>query len=83
METRETRAILARNLRALARERKMTLTRLADFAQVSKQQLFNVLASNTNASIDILTRLANVLEVEPWQLLAPRPPARKGSRPAR
>ena len=82
MDPFETRSILAKNLRVLARERNLTLTRLADFATISKQELFNVLGSRTNASIDTLTHLATALDVEPWQLLAPRP-KKSGSRAAR
>jgi transcriptional regulator with XRE-family HTH domain len=76
VDVRELQAILADNVRSLAREKGMTLTQVADFTPMSKQQLFNILGGRSNASIATLTRLANYFEIEPWQLLAPRAPRR-------
>jgi transcriptional regulator with XRE-family HTH domain len=81
VETREVRALVARNIRAIAREKGLTLNRVADFAAVSKAGLYNVLRGTTAATTDWLTRVATALDVEPWQLLAPR--VKKGSRSAR
>ena len=81
MEIREVRAIVAKNIRGFARERRITLNRLIDFADTSKGQLYNVLRGTTAPTIDWLTKVANALDVEPWQLLAPRP--KKGSRSLR
>jgi len=79
VEPPELRALVAKNIRAYAKEKGMTLNRLADFAGVSKAQLYNVLRSSSSPSTDWLAGVANVLEVEPWQLLAPRS-SRKSTR---
>lgn len=73
MEIHEVRAVVGRNVRAFAKERRITLNRLIDFAETSKGQLYNVLRGTTSPTVDWLTKVANALEVEPWQLLAPRP----------
>ena len=49
----------------------------ADFAGVSRSQMFAVLAGETAPSIDWLAKVAEALEVEPWELLRPVP--RKGA----
>lgn len=66
------RALLAENLRAAAERKGYTLTQLADFATVSRAQLFNVLKCETSPTVEWLTKVAAALEAEPWQLLAPR-----------
>jgi DNA-binding phage protein len=66
------RALVAKNVRAVARRKGVALTALADFAAVSRSQLFAVLARETSPTIDWLAKVATALDVEPWQLLAPR-----------
>jgi transcriptional regulator with XRE-family HTH domain len=73
VEPRALRALLAKNIRATARARKVSLTALADFGGVSRAQVFNILRSSSSATIDWIAKVATALDVEPWQLLAPRP----------
>jgi DNA-binding phage protein len=71
VDAAELRTLLAANVRAAARRRRVTLTALADFAAVSRAQLFNVLACKMSPTLDWLVKVATALDVEPWQLLAP------------
>jgi transcriptional regulator with XRE-family HTH domain len=64
--------ILAVNIRATAKKRRLPLNQLAESAGVSKSQLYNVLAGGSSASIGWISRIAVALEVEAWQLLKPR-----------
>ena len=73
MDDAEIQRVLARNIRAFARKKKVTLTRLADFAGVGKSQLFRVLSGETSPSLRWIVKVADALDVEPWQLLASRP----------
>jgi transcriptional regulator with XRE-family HTH domain len=66
------RSLLATHLRAEAKRQGMTLTALADFAAVSRAQVFNVTAERTSPTLDWLAKVAAALDLEPWQLLAPR-----------
>lgn len=72
MEAAELRAVLAANIRATARRKRVTLTALADFAAVSRAQMFEVLAMKTSPTIDWLSRVAFALDVEPFELLRRR-----------
>lgn len=71
MEPRALRELLAENVRQLAGERGVTLNALADFAGVSRAQVYEVLAGRTGPGIDWIAKVAAALEVEPWELLAP------------
>jgi DNA-binding phage protein len=73
VEPRELRALVARNVRTTAKRKRVALTALADFAGVSRSQVFAVLNSATSPTLDWIAKVATALEVEPWQLLAPRP----------
>lgn len=73
VEDAEIQRLLARNIRALAKKKRIKLTHLADFADTGKSHLFRVLAGETSPSLRWITKMANALDVEPWQLLAPRP----------
>jgi DNA-binding phage protein len=64
------RAILARNIRAYARERGVGHSALADFAGVSRAQLYAVLARRTSPTVDWLAKLSVALEVDASLLLA-------------
>jgi lambda repressor-like predicted transcriptional regulator len=66
------RALVAKNVRASARRKGVALTALADFAAVSRSQLFAVLARETSPTLDWIAKVAAALDVEPWQLLSPR-----------
>ena len=72
VEPRALRLLLAKNIRAVARQRKVTLTALADFGGVSRAQVFNILRCSSSATLDWIAKVAAALDVEPWQLLAPR-----------
>lgn len=63
---------LALNVRAFARARGIALNHLADRADVSRSQLYDVLAERKGATVDWLARIATALGVSPWQLIAPR-----------
>lgn len=65
------RAVFAKNVRATAEERGLSLNSLADFAGVSRAQMYNVLACNSSPSLDWIAKVAKVLELEAWQLLVP------------
>ena len=72
MEPRELRTLVARNVRSAAKRKGVALTALADFAGVSRSQVFAVLKSATSPTLDWIAKVATALDVEPWQLLAPR-----------
>ena len=72
MEPQELRTVVARNIRGLAEARGTPLNSLADFAGVSRAQLYSVLAGEAAPTTDWLAKIALVLEIEPWKLLAPR-----------
>ncbi|CAN5826575.1 hypothetical protein BH11MYX4_BH11MYX4_22530 [soil metagenome] len=72
MDADALRAVVAENIRAAARRKKVTINALADFATVSRAQMFNVLGGTSSATTDWLAKVAMALEVEPWQLLSPR-----------
>ena len=65
------RSVFARNVRATAEARGLSLNGLADFAGVSRAQMYNVLAGNSSPSLDWISKVARVLEMEAWQLLMP------------
>lgn len=68
------RSVLARNIRALAKEKGKALNTWAELAGVSRAQLYAVLGRKTAPSIDWVEKLAHALDVEPWTLLVPRGP---------
>lgn len=72
MEPRELRNLLAKNIRLAAKRKRVALTALADFAGVSRSQVFAVLKSTTSQTLDWVAKVATALDLEPWQLLAPR-----------
>lgn len=81
MDSAGLRAVLARNIRAYARERGIGHSALADFAGVSRAQLYAVLAKRTSPTVDWLLKLSTALEVETSLLLArPRKAAKRGVR---
>lgn len=71
VETAELRKLVARNIRAAARKKRLALTALADFAGTSRSQLFAVLALATSPTLDWLAKIAKALDVEPSELIAP------------
>lgn len=70
----ETKHLLAANLRALIRHRKLTQNALSKVCTVSQKQVNNLARAKTDCGLDVLTELARALGVEPWQLLHPETP---------
>lgn len=70
------RKILAANVRRAAEERELPLNTLADLAGVSRSHLYALLAGERAATIDWIAKIAEVLGVEPADLLRP-PVARR------
>ena len=66
------RTLVARNVRVAAKRKRIALTAVADFAGVSRSQVFAVLKATTSPTLDWIAKVATALDVEPWQLLAPR-----------
>lgn len=65
------RSVFARNVRSSAEARGVSLNSLADFAGVSRAQMYNVLAGNSSPSLDWIAKVATVLECDAWELLVP------------
>jgi DNA-binding phage protein len=53
------------------------LNSLADFAGVSRAQMYNVLAGNSSPSLDWIAKVAAVLERDAWELLVPESDRRR------
>lgn len=73
MKVDDLRRLVARNIRSFAKARGMTLIALADFAGISRSQLFASLKGDRGGSLKYIAKIARVLDVEPWQLLHPHP----------
>lgn len=71
MSGSDLRSVFARNVRASAEARGVSLNSLADFAGVSRAQMYNVLAGNSSPSLDWIAKVATVLERDAWELLVP------------
>lgn len=75
--------MLARNIRALAKERGKTLNTWADLGGVSRAQLYAVLGRKTAPSIDWVEKLADAMDVEAWTLLVPPPGSPQRAAPSK
>jgi transcriptional regulator with XRE-family HTH domain len=73
------RQIFATNLRMARAARGLSQEALAQDAGIARRYLSRIETANTWAGLEIVSKLAAVLEVEPYELLMP-PPKRK--RPA-
>jgi transcriptional regulator with XRE-family HTH domain len=62
---------IAKNIRDLARLRGLSLDAVADFAGVSRRQLYHLLAGQHDVTVGWLTKIAHALDVQPWELLRP------------
>lgn len=69
MKARGIRYTLALNLRHAVEKQGLGVNKLADFAGVSRSQLYDVLGSKKGASVDWIDKVAEVLKMEPWQLI--------------
>jgi transcriptional regulator with XRE-family HTH domain len=67
--------MLAERLREVRKSRRMTASRLATAARVSKSFISQLESGRTSASLATLQRIAGALGVSPGTLLAPAPPA--------
>ena len=60
---------LATRIRALAEERGVTLTHLADFSGRSRSHFWDVMAARKSPTLKWLVSIADALKVEPGDLL--------------
>jgi transcriptional regulator with XRE-family HTH domain len=67
----EARTILARNVVALRRARGLSQEELCRRAQLTRSYLWAIEKGTRNPSLDVIARLAEVLGVEPHELLTP------------
>ncbi|MEX1364530.1 MAG: helix-turn-helix transcriptional regulator [Nannocystaceae bacterium] len=71
----ELRERIAERIRELAAKRGISQRELADRAGVSRGHLWNVLAAKSAATVDVLAKLAEALDVDPDALVRrPRKP---------
>ncbi len=70
--------ILAERLRAVARERGLAMSHVADRAGMARSYVFRLLTAKSSATLDAVQRLAVVLGVEPLELLGEASRRRKG-----
>ena len=65
----EIREILAKNAIALRRERGLTQEQVCEQAKLDRSYLWGIEKGLRNPSIEVIARLAEVYEVEPYELL--------------
>lgn len=65
------RKVIATNIRSIAVSRAIGLNALADRANVSRSQFFNVLRQTSSPSLDWVAKVAQALKVAPAVLLVP------------
>lgn len=75
------RQIFAANLRRTRHAKGISQEALAHDADVDRRYLSKIETSTTSVGLDIIARLAAVLEIDPAELLK-APPQRKGKRGA-
>jgi transcriptional regulator with XRE-family HTH domain len=80
MEKPDFRQVIARNVRVARAARGISQEALADEAGVDRSYMSRIERGVTWVGVEILVKLAAVLEVEPHELLLRPPPRRK--RPA-
>ncbi len=71
------RHIFAANLRMARAARGLSQEALAHDAGIARRYLSRIETANTWAGLEIVSKLAAVLEIEPYELLIP-PPRRRG-----
>lgn len=69
MQINDLRRIVARNLQRLCKQRDLSLTMLADRAVVNTSYLYRVVNMESSPTVDWLCKVAEVLQVEPYELL--------------
>jgi transcriptional regulator with XRE-family HTH domain len=76
MEQPDFRQVIARNVRVARAARGISQEALADEAGIDRSYMSRIERGVTWAGVEILVKLAAVLDVEPHELLMP-PPGRK------
>jgi transcriptional regulator with XRE-family HTH domain len=74
------RQIFAANLRRARHARGLSQEALAADADVNRRYLSDIEQGRMSVGLDIMVKLAAILDIEPHELLMPPPPGRK--RPA-
>lgn len=69
--TKAIRPRVASNIRDLSRRRGVSLNKLADFAGVSRRQLYAFLGGEVDVTLGWLERIAEVLQVDVLDLATP------------
>lgn len=64
-------SIFARNLELIRVAKGYTQENLALDADISRSHLFNLKSGANSSTLEMLRKIAEVLEVEPWLLLVP------------
>ena len=68
--------IMALNLRRIRHDEHLTQEELAHRAGISARYVGKIERANVSASVSVLGRLANALDVEPCELIRPSKPRR-------
>ncbi|MRL67390.1 helix-turn-helix domain-containing protein [Brevundimonas sp. SPF441] len=71
-EASNLRDVLARNVRILRQERKLSQEQLADASGLHRTYVGSIERSERNVSLDSLNALATGLSTEVWSLLQPK-----------
>lgn len=64
--------VLAKRLRELSREKRIPLSHVADRAGVSRSYFWLLLDGENSATLALVQRIAEALDVEPLELLTPK-----------
>jgi transcriptional regulator with XRE-family HTH domain len=73
MEQRNFRQVIARNVRVARAAKGISQEALADEADVDRSYMSRIERGVTWVGVEILVKLAAVLDVEPYELLIPPP----------
>jgi transcriptional regulator with XRE-family HTH domain len=71
------RRTLAENIRRAARRKGWTMVQLADFADVSKSQVYDVVGARRAATVDFIAKISIALDAAPQELLRPTKPSKR------
>ena len=69
----ELRQLFAANLRRYRHAKGLTQEELADAAEINRTYLSKLETAQTYAGLEIIGKLAGILEVEPFELIKPVP----------
>jgi predicted transcriptional regulator len=62
---------LSQNVQRLSEKNNLSLGSLADLANISRSQIYNVVREDKAATIDLLQKLGEAFDKAPWDLLKP------------